>query len=151
MNDSTHLPGEYVAALVVRRSIRATPERLFEAWTDPKHLVQWWGPEGVACPEAHVDLRPGGAYRIANRFPDGSLIWISGVFEIVERPNRLVYSWRLSVGAGAPERVSVTFTRTGAETEVVVTHERIPDEATKKQHEHGWHGCLDGLRLYLAA
>lgn len=57
-----------VAALVVRRMIRATLDRLFAFWTEPEHLVRWWGPDGVSCPTAEVDLRPGGRYRIANRF-----------------------------------------------------------------------------------
>ena len=54
--------------LVVRKWIRATPERSFDAWTTPLALRKWWGPEGVECTEAEVDLRVGGHYRIANRF-----------------------------------------------------------------------------------
>jgi uncharacterized protein YndB with AHSA1/START domain len=64
--------------LVVRRTIRATPERLFEAWTEPAQLRRWWGPQDVECLDAQVDLRVGGQYRIANRFPDGRIVWIAG-------------------------------------------------------------------------
>jgi uncharacterized protein YndB with AHSA1/START domain len=70
--------------LVVRKTIRATRERLFDAWTQPIQLRQWWGPEDVECLDAEVDLRVGGRYRIANRFPDGRVVWITGEFELIE-------------------------------------------------------------------
>lgn len=135
--------------LVVRRTIRATPEVLFAAWTQPSHLVKWWGPSGVECVEAQVDLRVGGAYRIANRFPDGRVVWISGDFESIDPPRTLIYTWQLDGSAGAPERVTVRFDARGDATEVVITHERIADPETRRGHEAGWDGCLDGLAAYV--
>jgi uncharacterized protein YndB with AHSA1/START domain len=138
----------YAATLVVRRIIRATPEKLFAAWTEPEQLIHWWGPDGVSCPSAEIDLRPGGSYRIANRFPDGTLVWISGVFELVEPPHRLIYTWRLEAASASIERVSVNFEPRDSGTEVVVTHERIGSAAARTTHERGWSGCLDGLARY---
>jgi uncharacterized protein YndB with AHSA1/START domain len=137
------------AVLIVRRSIRASPERIFDAWIQPKHLKQWWGPQSVECVDAEVDLRVGGRYRIANQFPDGKILWISGEFETIERPHRLVYTWRVGAAETAAERVTVTFEAHGVETEVIVAHERIPTEAMRDMHEQGWVGCLDGLVDYL--
>jgi len=136
--------------LVVRRSIKATPERLFDAWTDPGQLVKWWGPEGVECPEAQVDLRVGGAYRIANRLPDGTILWIAGEFEVIERPAHLAYTWRVGEQKES-ERVTVSFQKKGKGTEVVVRHERIATKAAKHQHGAGWVGCLHGLAEFAAA
>jgi uncharacterized protein YndB with AHSA1/START domain len=137
------------AVLLVRRSIRASPERIFDVWTQPEHLQRWWGPESVECVAAEVDLRVGGRYRIANQFPDGKVLWISGEFETVERPRRLVYTWRVGDVTGADERVTVTFEARGEATEVIVAHERIPTESVRDRHEQGWVGCLDGLVEYL--
>jgi uncharacterized protein YndB with AHSA1/START domain len=136
------------AVLIVRRSIRASPERIFDAWTQPEHLKQWWGPKSVECIDAEVDLRVGGRYRIANQFPDGKILWISGEFEVIERPHRLVYTWRVGADAVAAERVTVTLEVHGEATEVIVAHERIPTEAMRDMHEQGWVGCLDGLVDY---
>jgi uncharacterized protein YndB with AHSA1/START domain len=138
----------YSATLVVRRMIHAAPEKLFAAWTEPGRLVHWWGPEGVSCPAAEIDLRVGGAYRIANRFPDGTLVWIAGVFETVEPPRRLIYTWRLGSQSKPAKRVTVCFEPHNGSTEVIVTHERIEDAAARARHEHGWNGCLDGLARY---
>jgi uncharacterized protein YndB with AHSA1/START domain len=135
--------------LVVRKTIRATPERLFDAWTRPEELKKWWGPQSVTCIDAAVDLTVGGGYRIANQFPNGDVVWITGEFEVIEPPKRLVYSWRLGTGTGPSERVSVTFEPRGANTEVTVTHERIPSIPVRDVHEQGWFGCLDGLAVFL--
>jgi uncharacterized protein YndB with AHSA1/START domain len=135
--------------LIVRRTILATPARLFAAWTQPAQLRQWWGPEAVECVDAQVDLRVGGRYRIANRFPDGTILWIVGEYEVIDAPHRLVYSWGLEPLAGAPERVTVEFVARGEATEVIVTHEAIPNASIRERHEQGWQGCLEGLARYL--
>jgi len=136
------------ATLVVRRRINARRERLFAAWTQPALLVQWWGPQGVACPAAEIDLRVGGSYRIANQFPDGKVLWIAGTFEVIDPPHRLTYTWQLESMNAPTERVTVCFEAHGAATEVIVTHEKIPDEAARTSHERGWTGCLDSLERF---
>ena len=130
--------------LIVRKTIRASPQRLFDAWTQPAQLREWWGPHEVECTDAQVDLRVGGHYRIANRFPDGRVVWVTGQFELIEPPDRLVYTWRVEPRT-VSERVTVRFEERGDATDVVVVHERIADERTRDVHEQGWRECLDGL------
>jgi uncharacterized protein YndB with AHSA1/START domain len=137
--------------LVVRRTINASPERLFDAWTEPAQLRHWWGPAGVICTAAEVDLKVGGRYRIGNQFPDGTVVWISGQFERIERPKLLVYSWSLGPQQTGAEQVTVAFEAREVGTEVIVTHERIGDVASRDAHEKGWIGCLKGLGTYLQA
>lgn len=134
--------------LTVRRTIAATSEFLFDAWTQPDRMKEWWGPGEVKCVAVKIDLRVGGHYRIANQFPDGRILWIGGQFEIIERPHKLVYSWSVEPMSESPERVTVQFEPREGATEVIVTHERIPDLATRDQHQVGWLGCLDGLGNY---
>lgn len=136
-------------ALIVRRVIRAPARRVFDAWTQPEHLLRWWGPRGVRCTEAETDLRAGGRYRIKNELPDGNVVWIVGAFELVEPPRKLVYSWQLEPGAPASERVTVRFEPRDAATEVIVVHERIASKASRETHASGWEGCLDGLSAFL--
>jgi uncharacterized protein YndB with AHSA1/START domain len=137
--------------LLVRRTIAATPARLFEAWTEPAQLLAWWGPAGVECTAAEVDLRVGGRFRLANRFPDGTVLWISGEFERIEPPHTLVYTWRVGAATGPAERVTVRFEPHASGTEVLITHERIPNQSLRERHAQGWSGCLDGLVEYLGA
>ena len=146
---STGTHGTPLQRLEVRKVVRASPERLFSAWTRPDELRRWWGPIGATCTSADVDLRVGGRYRIENWFPDGKTIWIVGEFEVVAPPHKLVYTWRLDPGPDPAERVTVTFEPRDDHTEVIVVHERIPGTAAREQHEQGWVGCLEGLAEYV--
>ncbi len=137
-------------SLVVRRTIRASAERLFAAWTRPAEVEAWWGPAAVRCPRAEIDLRVGGRYRIANELPDGQLLYIVGEYTLIEPPHRLAYTWRREPGPALSEFVTVRFIPRNGATEVTVVHERIIDAAIKTRHEQGWHGCFEGLAAYLA-
>jgi uncharacterized protein YndB with AHSA1/START domain len=137
-----------MVTLVVRKTIRGKAERLFTAWTTAEQLKQWWGPQGLKCIDAEVDLRRGGRYRIGNQFPDGKVLWISGEFEVIEPPRKLVYTWRIEPGTTGVERVTVQFEEHGENTEVIVTHERIASEELRERHQQGWVGCLEGLARF---
>ena len=134
-------------SLISRRTIAAPPETLFAAWTEPRHLVRWWGPKDVECTAAEVDLQVGGRYRLANRFPDGTVIWIAGSFELIEPPRRLVYTWAHEPFADETlhTRVTVRFDPKPEGTEIIIIHQRFTDEAVRDAHSAGWTGCLDGL------
>jgi uncharacterized protein YndB with AHSA1/START domain len=142
-------------ALVVRRTIAAGARRLYDAWVSPAQLRAWWGPRGVTCSHAEVDLRVGGKLRLGNELPDGRTLWILGEFIEIVPGERLVYTWRVepaSEGSGEHERVTVRFEPRGpGATEVIVVHERIGSEPTRAGHEAGWDGCLDGLVAWVAA
>jgi uncharacterized protein YndB with AHSA1/START domain len=134
--------------LVVRRTIRASAETLFEAWTRPEHLRVWWGPRPVTCSDAEVDLRVGGRFRIVNALPDGKTVTIDGEFQEIKPPHKLVYTWRMGHEHEASSLVTVRFEARGEATEVVVVHENIPNAAVRDSHATGWEGCLDGLEAF---
>ncbi len=144
---SSSAPSSPQQSLTVNREIKSTPARVFEAWTSADQIPQWWGGSGVTCPEAHIDLRAGGSYRIANALPDGTITWISGVFETIEPPHLLRYTWGVEPADPntAPSLVEVTFTATETGTLVIVNQTRIPGAAVRDMFEAGWNGCLDGL------
>lgn len=137
--------------LVVRRTIQASPERLFDAWTTASQLQAWWGPKGVRCTHAEIDAKVGGRYRILNELPNGEVVSIEGEFLEVVPALGLVYTWHVTPGAGGSEIVTVRFEGRGDKTEVIIVHERIGDEATRDGHTVGWAGCLDGLEAYARA
>lgn len=137
-------------ALDLTRVIRAPRERVFEAWTTPALLVQWWGPGPVTCPEAHVDLRAGGTYRIANLETDGSITWISGTFEKVTPPEQLVYTWEVSILTTPPTLVTLDFLPHPEGTRLVLRHERFSDEPIRDMHGQSWALCIDKLERLLS-
>jgi uncharacterized protein YndB with AHSA1/START domain len=137
--------------LVVRRHIPASPDEVFAAWTSPDKLRLWWGPPGVECTHAEVDLTVGGIFRLANRLPTGELLWISGRFEAIDAPHHLAHTWQVGAEFDAPqEHVVVDFVPAGDGTEITVTHRGIGSEEARLGHEGGWVGCLDGLAQLLS-
>ena len=136
-------------SLIVRRTIRASADRLFAAWTEPRHLVAWWGPRPVKCASAEVDLRLGGRYTIVNALPDGTTLTIAGEFREIDPPRKLVYTWQMNEDGGESSLVTVHFAARADDTEVIVIHEQIPRPSVRDSHQQGWAGCLDSLVHYI--
>ncbi len=80
-------PNEPVMAY--RRFVKAPPKLVFEAFTDPKHLRNWWGPARLALVVCEVDLRVGGGYRFVSRAPDGQEFAFRGEYRVVDPPHKL--------------------------------------------------------------
>ncbi len=78
--------------LTLTRVFDAPRELVFKAWTDPKHMAQWWGPKDFTNPVCELDVRPGGAIRIDMRGPDGVVYPMGGVFHEIVKPERLVFT-----------------------------------------------------------
>jgi uncharacterized protein YndB with AHSA1/START domain len=76
----------------VQRVLNAPRELVFKVWTEAEHLVRWWGPDGFTTPRCEADPRPGGAIRIDMRGPDGTVYPMTGVFQEVLPPERLVFT-----------------------------------------------------------
>jgi uncharacterized protein YndB with AHSA1/START domain len=138
--------------LQVRRTIAASRETIFRAWTDPEWFSQWFGsPEGSTEP-LELDVRVGGRYRIEVSSSRGAGC-LYGEYLEVKRPERLVYTfcWEgLPVHIPATQ-VTVEFHDLGTATEIVLTHERQPSRTVREFHEGGWTMSLTRLAELLEA
>ncbi|MEX2546095.1 MAG: SgcJ/EcaC family oxidoreductase [Phycisphaeraceae bacterium] len=77
--------------IVSARVFNAPRERVFEAFSDPGHLSQWWGPKGFSNTIHEFDLRPGGAWRLTMHGPDGADYQNESVFVEVVKPEKVVF------------------------------------------------------------
>jgi uncharacterized protein YndB with AHSA1/START domain len=77
---------------VISRVFDAPRELVWKAWTDPRHMTQWWGPRDFTNPVCELDVRVGGAYRITMRAPDGAEYPLHGFYREIVEPERLVMS-----------------------------------------------------------
>jgi uncharacterized protein YndB with AHSA1/START domain len=78
--------------IVFTRMLDRPRHLLFEAWTRPEHLRQWWGCEGSRLTLGEIDLRPGGTRPLVIRMADGSEHCFHGVYREVAPSERLVYT-----------------------------------------------------------
>jgi uncharacterized protein YndB with AHSA1/START domain len=73
------------------REFDAPRDLVFAAFTDPKHLAQWWGPNGFTTTTHSFDFRPGGVWRFVMHGPDGRDYQNRIVFDEIVPPERIVY------------------------------------------------------------
>jgi len=87
-------PAEALARreVILTRIFDAPVELVWAAWTDPRHMARWWGPKGFTNPVCELDVRQGGAIRIHMRAPNGQVHPMTGTFEEVIPPERLVFT-----------------------------------------------------------
>jgi uncharacterized protein YndB with AHSA1/START domain len=78
-------------SIIGMREFDAPRELVFAAWTDPKHLSQWWGPNGFTTTTSSFDFRPGGVWRFVMHGPDGRDYQNRITFDEIVPPERIVY------------------------------------------------------------
>jgi uncharacterized protein YndB with AHSA1/START domain len=78
--------------LVIERIFDAPRQMVFDAWTDPETIGQWWGPRGFTTTVHEMDVRPGGVWRFTMHGPDGTDYPNRVVYDEVVAPERLVYT-----------------------------------------------------------
>ncbi len=135
-------------SLHVNRTVAATPEQVFEAWTSVDLLRSWFAPAPAHVAHAAVDLRVGGAYTIVMEAPDGTKYTAHGTYREIDPPNRLVFTfdWQEEVHTMDAETVvTVTMTPTDEGTRVDIAHTGFPTAEQAAGHDEGWTVCLEQL------
>ena len=107
--------------IVLTREFDFPRDLVFEAFTKPEHIAQWWGPRGTTVPSCHMDFRPGGNWRFVSRDTDGNEFGFRGEIREVVPPERIVQTFEFE---GMPGHVSVETLRLedlGGRTRMTVT------------------------------
>ena len=140
-------------SLEIKRFIKAPRDRVYAAWTDPTQLKEWFGPENVTTRNLVADVRVGGQFRWDCTDPEGNEVTISGEYREVEPGKKIVFTWQLEDDEDWKNRSSIVtvefFDREGG-TELRLTHEKLPNEASRDDHTKGWNSVLDKLEKFLS-
>jgi uncharacterized protein YndB with AHSA1/START domain len=142
--------------LQVSRVIAAERSRVYQAWTRPELIAQWFAP-GKTISSITADPKPGGEYRFeffglpcdadAEQVPSATNV--AGVYQEVVPDERLSFTW---CGSRFPDEntlVTVEFKDAPGGTEVSITHEHFSTTEVMSQHNLGWVRCLTGLENFL--
>ncbi|MEW6454780.1 MAG: SRPBCC domain-containing protein [Pseudomonadota bacterium] len=157
------------ADFVISRTFDAPRELVWECFTKPERMKEWWGPKGVTVVHSKMDLRVGGTYLYGMKNPDGSVMWGRQVYREITPPSRLVFINSFSDEHGGLSRHPMAPTWP-IEMYSVYTLEELPGGKTKftvlwrpynataeeqktfdAGHESmrgGWGGTLDKLEAY---
>jgi len=148
------IPKQRGRAFRLKRSFQAAREAVFDAWTNEEVLRRWWCPEGWEMTDIKMDLRVNGSFRIGMcRVTGGVPVYVSGIFQEVRPPERLVYTWQWeNAFERMPEtRIIVEFRELGPATELLLTHENLPEIPICLQHRSGWLAAFDRIEPIFAA
>jgi uncharacterized protein YndB with AHSA1/START domain len=86
--------------MVITRVFDAPRALVWKAWTDPKYVMQWWGPKGFTSPFCEMDFRVGGKFRCCMKTPDGQEFWNGGEYHEIVLHEKIVYSMHFSDSKG---------------------------------------------------
>jgi uncharacterized protein YndB with AHSA1/START domain len=130
--------------LTMTRRFTATPERLFDAWTDPRLAATWlFTTPGSTAHTAEMDLRVGGAWTITDT-RDGVVYTALGQYLEIERPRRLAFTFGMPQFSPEFAKVAVEIAADGAGARMTLTQEPLPAEAIAAT-EAGWEAMFDAL------
>jgi uncharacterized protein YndB with AHSA1/START domain len=152
-----------VGAFTTSRVLNTPRELVFDAWTQPDHLLKW------SVAQCTNEPRPGGMLHYAMRTPDGSLMWGKWIYREINRPERLEVIQSFSDETGGTTRhplsdqwplemLSVaTFDESDGKTTLTVRWtphhaaeaERTTFAAAHGQMEQGWAGMFDQFAAYV--
>lgn len=142
--------------IVVTREFDAPRELVWDAWTQPQHVAQWWGPNGFTNTVHEMAVQPGGVWRLTMHGPDGIDYPNKIVFLEVVKPERLVYDHTDDIEEPTTHfHVTVTFEEHRGGTRLTMRMQ-FPT-AEERQRVVDEYGAMDGasqtmarLREYLA-
>ena len=132
-------------SLTLKRHLKATPAKVFAAWTDPEKVKRWMGPGDVTVLSVETDPRAGGRYRWVMRAPNGEVHDVSGVYREFVPNEKLVFTWGW---ISTPEReslVTVSIKPDGDGSLLTLTHEQFFDADARDRHQQGWGSALDKM------
>jgi len=143
--------------LVLDREVEVPVELVWEAWTTPESIKQWFVPKPWVVAECEIDLRPGGMFRTVMRSPEGQEFANLGCYLDIVPNSRLVFTDTLLPGfRPAPKPfftaiLQLAPTAKGTRYTAMAIH---GDEAQRKTHEemgfhHGWATVLDQLVAHI--
>lgn len=146
-------PGE--KGFTITRTFNAPARLVFDAWTKPELMKQWYGNACMTLDVCEMDVRPGGAWRRVLVDKDGNRVAFYGTFQEVEAPHHVVFTEIFEPFPDHPSTVTVTLREQGGKTHatLVQLHGSVEsrDAHIGSGMEHGMRETLDRLEALLTS
>jgi uncharacterized protein YndB with AHSA1/START domain len=130
--------------LAITRILNAPIELVWEVWTDPKHIAQWWGPIGFSTTIQHMEVKEGGEWDMVMHGPDGVEYKNKNIFSKVIKPELIVFKHVTPPIFTA----TITFKKQDAKTEL--TMKMVFESATDYSLAINKHGAKEGQKQTIA-
>ncbi len=134
--------------VVISRLLNAPRELVFKAWTDQRHIGQWWGPNGFTTTTSEMNVAPGGVWRFVMHGPDGTDFPNKIIFGAVVAPELLTYEHD-DDGKNAIPKFTVRVTFEDKEGKTLLTMRTLFQSAAARDHVVKEYGAIEGGRQTL--
>ena len=138
--------------LTLERSFSAPRQLVWDAWTQPEHIANWWGPRGMKTIIKKHDFQENGEWEFAMPMPDGKEFISYGTYSQIEAPELLKTSANFIPMTEGVTLVA-SFSEAGDKTDFVFKVIHPTEEYCKQQEEmgfyNGWGSVFEGLNAYL--
>jgi len=136
-------------AIEIETILPASVEKVWQAWTVPNIILQWFGSDpngkGIA---AVLNVQPGGAFQITFADANGTVHTCSGTYTIVEEFSKLNFTWEWKSEPGVVSFVTIILTPEGDNTQMNFTHADLGNES-KHDYLNGWNATFLKLKTVL--
>ncbi|MBS0550142.1 MAG: SRPBCC domain-containing protein [Proteobacteria bacterium] len=137
-------------SLTLKRRLKAPPQKVYEAWTQPAQMIRWWGGSDEGSRTAKADLRVGGRFHVGFKGMDGEQHDVSGTYKEVSPYTRLVFSWAWRTTPERESQVTLDIEPDPDGSLLTLTHEQFYDQKACDDHKVGWGFGLDQLEKLFA-
>jgi uncharacterized protein YndB with AHSA1/START domain len=139
-----------LSPLVLKKIFHTSQERVFDAWTKPELMQQWFSPEGSWQRKTSNTLKVDGKYQHDMIDPEGNVYPHTGEYIELVRPSKIVFTWNSPKVTNT--QVTIELKKIDANTtELTLTHDFFTDEEIKNRHQNGWKGCFEHLEKLLTS
>jgi uncharacterized protein YndB with AHSA1/START domain len=138
--------------LTITRTLDAPRTLAFKVWSQPEHLARWWGPRGFTLPRCEMEFRPGGAFYLVMRSPEGTDHRLRGVYREIAPPERIActWAWEDDEGKLGHETIlTISFAEAGEKTRLTLHQAVFESREARDAHQDGWTTCLERLAAYV--
>ena len=137
--------------LEINRVIKVPRDRVYAAWTDPAQLKAWFGPENVQTRDLVADARVGGRFRWDLTNSEGENMTMLGEYRELQPGKKIVFTWQWQDDEDWENHISIVTVELSdrdGDTELRLSHEQLPNEASRDGHTRGWERALDKLEKF---
>ncbi|HEX4377745.1 MAG TPA: SRPBCC domain-containing protein [Steroidobacteraceae bacterium] len=128
----------------------ASPESVFDAWTEQAQWEQWLGSAGMRCDVPLLERRPGGHFKVVMHPASGPVTKLDGEYRTFEQPHKLGFSWWVEGSDARTTLITVNLEADGDGTELSLRHEGLSSAASRDSHGKSWQESFDKLKIFLA-
>ncbi|MBL4656484.1 MAG: SRPBCC domain-containing protein [Flavobacteriales bacterium] len=138
--------------VTINRTLNAPIKLVWEAWTEPEHISQWWGPKGMETKVIEHDFKVGGKWKYTMQMPDGNEFISDGVYSVIVELEKIFSSANFKPMTEGVE-IQALFEEAGEKTNFTFKIVHPTEEYCKQQEKmgimNGWGSVFDRLENFV--